>query len=167
MLSTKRSLLKRELRTGCHPGCARRSRAGAWSSRSVRGGYRNGARRSFASFLIAICTQAATDGDLFSLWLDDAANSADPRIVSHLYTAPKDCEITDRKAWAAATLRWPSSDHKPIEDFAAQAERLPAKANSSLAYLNQRLRRSHSFQAAWEANSSHPEVVPGIIALLD
>jgi phage terminase large subunit-like protein len=34
--------------------------------------------------LIAISTQAATDGDLFSLWLDDAANSADPRIVSHL-----------------------------------------------------------------------------------
>ena len=52
--------------------------------------------------LIVISTQAATDGDLLSLWLDDAANSADPRIVSHLYTAPKDCEITDRNAWAAA-----------------------------------------------------------------
>jgi hypothetical protein len=52
--------------------------------------------------LIAISTQAATDGDLFSLWLDDAANSADPRIVSHLYTAPKDCEITDRNAWSAS-----------------------------------------------------------------
>ena len=34
--------------------------------------------------LIAISTQAATDSDLFSIWLDDAANSADPRIVSHL-----------------------------------------------------------------------------------
>ena len=54
--------------------------------------------------LIVISTQAATDGDLLSLWLDDAANSADPRIVSHLYTAPKDCEITDRNAWVAANL---------------------------------------------------------------
>ena len=35
--------------------------------------------------LIAISTQAATDGDLFSIWLDDAANAKDPRIVSHLY----------------------------------------------------------------------------------
>ena len=34
--------------------------------------------------LIAISTQAATDGDLFSIWLDDAANAKDKRIVSHL-----------------------------------------------------------------------------------
>ena len=32
-----------------YPSCARLGRAGAWSSRSVRGGYRNGGRRSFAS----------------------------------------------------------------------------------------------------------------------
>jgi hypothetical protein len=33
--------------------------------------------------LIAISTQAATDADLFSVWLDDAAASDDPKIVSH------------------------------------------------------------------------------------
>ena len=115
--------------------------------------------------LIAISTQAATDGDLFSLWLDDAANSADPRIVSHLYTAPKDCEITDRKAWAAANPAMAQfRSQTDIEDFAAQAERLPAKANSfRWLYLNQRIEAQSPFlsRANWEANSAHPEVVPG------
>jgi phage terminase large subunit-like protein len=46
--------------------------------------------------LIAISTQAATDGDLFSIWLDDAKNAKDKRIVSHVYSAPKDCDVMDR-----------------------------------------------------------------------
>ena len=52
--------------------------------------------------LTAISTQAATDGDLFSIWLDDAAHAKDQRIISHLYTAPKDCQILDKKAWRVA-----------------------------------------------------------------
>ena len=52
--------------------------------------------------LIAISTQAATDGDPFSIWLDDAAHAKDQRIISHLYTAPKDCQILDKKAWRVA-----------------------------------------------------------------
>jgi phage terminase large subunit-like protein len=51
--------------------------------------------------LIAISTQAATDNDLFSRWLDDAAKSGDPRIVSHVYAAPPDCGLSDREAWKA------------------------------------------------------------------
>ena len=115
--------------------------------------------------LIAISIQTATDGDLFSLWLDDAANSADPRIVSHLYTAPKDCEITDRKAWAAANPAMAQfRSLTDIEDFAKQAERLPAKANSfRWLYLNQRIEAQSPFlsRAEWEANNASPEVVPG------
>ena len=38
--------------------------------------------------LIAISTQAASDADLFSIWLDDAANSHDPQIISHVHAAP-------------------------------------------------------------------------------
>lgn len=38
-----------------------------------------------APLLIAISTQAANVADLFSVWLDDAKISADPRIVCHLY----------------------------------------------------------------------------------
>ena len=52
--------------------------------------------------LIAISTQAATDSDLFSIWLDDAEAADDKRIVSHLYSAPKDCKVLDRKAWKIA-----------------------------------------------------------------
>ena len=52
--------------------------------------------------LTAISTQAATDGDLFSIWLDDVAHAKDQRIISHLYTAPKDCQILDKKAWRVA-----------------------------------------------------------------
>ena len=52
--------------------------------------------------LIAISTQAATDGDLFSIWLDDAAAANDKRIVSHLHSAPKDCKVLDRKTWKIA-----------------------------------------------------------------
>jgi len=52
--------------------------------------------------LFAISTQAATDADLFSIWLDDAAAAKDRRIVSHVYSAPKDCELSDQKAWKIA-----------------------------------------------------------------
>lgn len=115
--------------------------------------------------LIAISTQAATDGDLFSIWLDDAANAKDKRIVSHLYTAPKDCDILDRKAWRKAN---PAVGEfrslQDIEDFAAQADRMPAKANSfRWLYLNQRIEAQSPFlsKAEWEANSSSVEVEAG------
>ena len=52
--------------------------------------------------IIVISTQAAMDGDLFSVWLDDAAGAAEKRIVLHLYKVPKDCEILDEKAWKVA-----------------------------------------------------------------
>ena len=48
--------------------------------------------------LIAISTQAPTDADLFSIWLDGAAASKDPRIVSHVYSAPADCDLLDEAA---------------------------------------------------------------------
>jgi len=115
--------------------------------------------------LIAISTQAATDADLFSIWLDDAANAKDPRIVSHLHTAPKDCELTDRKAWRAANpAAGKFRSMNDIEDFAAQAERLPAKANSfRWLYLNQRIEAQSPFlsRAEWEANNAEPVVEDG------
>lgn len=105
--------------------------------------------------LIAISTQAATDGDLFSKWLDDAKASADPRIVSHVYAAPEGCEITDREAWRAANPALGSfRSLKDMEDFAAQAERLPSKENSfRWLFLNQRIDGVAKFinRTAWEA----------------
>ncbi len=52
--------------------------------------------------LIAISTQAPTDADLFSVWLDDAKRSKDKGIVSHVYAATDGAPVTDRKAWKAA-----------------------------------------------------------------
>ena len=115
--------------------------------------------------LIAISTQAATDGDLFSIWLDDAKNAKDPRIVSHVYTAPEDCEVMDKTAWKAANPALGEfRSLKDMQDFAKQAARLPAKENSfRWLYLNQRIEAQSPFlsRAEWDANKAAPEVVPG------
>lgn len=117
--------------------------------------------------LIAISTQAATDGDLFSIWLDDAANAKDKRIVSHVYTAPEGCDVMDKKAWKAANPALGEfRSLTDIQDFAAQAARLPAKENSfRWLYLNQRIEATSPFlsRAEWEANSAPPEVEDGAI----
>jgi phage terminase large subunit-like protein len=117
--------------------------------------------------LIAISTQAATDGDLFSIWLDDAKNAKDKRIVSHVYTAPEDCEVMDREAWKAANpAMGVFRSLTDIEDFAKQAARLPAKENSfRWLYLNQRIEASSPFlnRSEWEANNDEPEIEPGDI----
>lgn len=116
--------------------------------------------------LIAISTQAATDGDLFSIWLDDAANAKDKRIVCHLYAAPEDCEVMDKDAWRAANPAIGAfRSEKDIEDFARQAARLPAKENSfRWLYLNQRIEATSPFlnRSEWEANSAEPEIVQGM-----
>jgi phage terminase large subunit-like protein len=115
--------------------------------------------------LIAISTQAATDGDLFSIWLDDAKNAKDKRIVSHVYTAPNDCEVMDRKAWAAANPALGEfRSLTDIEDFAKQADRLPAKENSfRWLFLNQRIEATSPFlnRSEWEANAGEPEIDDG------
>ena len=116
--------------------------------------------------LIAISTQAATDGDLFSIWLDDAKNAKDSRIVSHVYTAPEDCEILDESAWKAANPALGEfRSLKDIQDFAKQAARLPAKENSfRWLFLNQRIEATSPFlsRAEWEANNPEPEVQSGM-----
>lgn len=113
--------------------------------------------------LIAISTQAATDGDLFSIWLDDAKNAKDPRIVSHVYTAPENCEVMDREAWKAANPALGEfRSGTDIEDFAKQAARLPAKENSfRWLYLNQRIEATSPFinRGEWQANAAEPEIV--------
>ncbi len=110
--------------------------------------------------LIAISTQAATDADLFSIWLDDAAKSADPRIVSHVYSAKMDCDLDDRDEWLAAN---PAMGEfravADLEDMAAQAARLPVKEMSfRWLYLNQRVNMDTPFvsRAAWNACGDAP-----------
>lgn len=108
-----------------------------------------------APLLIAISTQAATDNDLFSRWLDDAAASKDARIVSHCYTAPADCDVMDRAAWRAAN---PALGEfralADMEDLAQRAARLPAEENSfRWLFLNQRIEATAPFisRAVWKS----------------
>lgn len=81
--------------------------------------------------LIAISTQAADDADLFSQWLDDAELSQDPKIVSHVYAAPKDASLIDESAWRAANPAL--GKFRSLEDLAEQAKqavRMPSSENT-------------------------------------
>ena len=81
--------------------------------------------------LIAISTQAASDSDLFSLWIDDAQQSKDPRIVCHLYAAPEDCDLMDESAWRAANPAL--GVFRSLDDLAEQAkkaQRMPSAENT-------------------------------------
>lgn len=81
--------------------------------------------------LIAISTQAATDSDLFSVWIDDAQRSEDPHIVCHVYEADKEMDIQSDEAWRAANpalgLFRSEAD---IKKQAERAARMPTAENT-------------------------------------
>ena len=110
--------------------------------------------------LIAISTQAAGDADLFSLWLDDAAMSNDPHIVSHVYTAPEECEIDDVAAWRAANpALGVFRSRKDLAEQAKQAARMPTAENTfRWLCLNQRIQAHSPFvsKGVWLDNSGEP-----------
>lgn len=96
-----------------------------------------------APLLIAISTQAPSDGDLFSIWLDDAERGEDPSIVSHVYAAPADAELDDPKAWAAANPALGLfRSEEDVRAQSAEAMRMPTKENGFRNLtLNQRVTR--------------------------
>jgi phage terminase large subunit-like protein len=106
--------------------------------------------------LIAISTQAPSDGDLFSIWLDDAEKSGDRSIVSHVYSAPEDCALDDRAAWKTANPALGIfRSLRDVEEQAAQALRMPsAESTFRVLTLNQRVERNTPFVAksVWQAN---------------
>ena len=96
--------------------------------------------------LLVISTQAPSDGSLLSIWLDDAEQSNDPRIVSHVYAADPDAEIDDEDAWKASN---PALGlFRNLEDLreqANQAKRMPSAANTFRNLcLNQRINSNSS-----------------------
>lgn len=114
--------------------------------------------------LIAISTQAANDSDLFSLWLDDAEKSGDPRVVSHVYAADPDADLMDEAAWRAAN---PALDvFRSREDLSEQAERasrMPTAENTFRNLcLNQRVSVHSPFvsRSVWEACSGESSIDP-------
>lgn len=116
--------------------------------------------------LLAISTQAATDNDLFSRWLDDAAAAKDLRTVCHLYTAPEDCELDDREAWRAANPAMGEfRSLQDIEDFAEKAKRQPTEENTfRWLYLNQRVEAFAPFvtKGVWQSCCAAPDPLDGL-----
>jgi phage terminase large subunit-like protein len=115
--------------------------------------------------LIAISTQAASDTDLFSAWLDSQEAAPDPRCVSHVYRAPEDCELSDRTAWFAANPALGKFKAlADLEQAARLAELIPANESEFRNFhLNQRVEKTDPFvsRTVWEANGAQPESLTG------
>lgn len=126
---------------------------------TAQGAYQN-------PLLIAISTQAPTDADLFSTWIDAQKNAPDPRVVCHVYEAPADCELNDRKAWAAANPAL--GVFRSIEDVEKQAKQailLPAnEPEFRNLILNQRVEAVSPFipRSVWESNGEAPGNAEGL-----
>lgn len=113
------------------------------------------------AMLFAISTQAPNDNDLFSIWLDDAAESKDPRIVSHVHAAPQDCDLLDEAAWSAANPALGKfRSHKDMQEQAERAARMPSfEPTFRNLGLNQRVEMVSPFIARgiWNLNSHDPD----------
>lgn len=112
--------------------------------------------------LLCISTQAPSDSDLLSIWIDDAVRSNDPHIICHLYAAEKDCAVDDPNAWHAAN---PALNVfrslKDVEEQAKQAKRLPTAENTFRnLILNQRISLESLFMApsVWKENGGEPDM---------
>jgi phage terminase large subunit-like protein len=107
--------------------------------------------------LIAISTQAPSDADMLSLWIDDYVRDGDPHTVCHVYTAPADCELLDRKAWRAANPALGSFRQlADLERQAGKATRIPAQeASFRNLCLNQRVALASMWLAptVWKAGN--------------
>jgi len=93
--------------------------------------------------LIAISTQAAGDGDMFSIWLDYAMTNDDPQTVAHVYRADDDAGLLDKKQWKKAN---PALGKFLNEDFLSgemrRASKLPTEESKARnLYLNNRISR--------------------------
>jgi len=117
------------------------------------------------ALLIAISTQAETDDDMFSIWIDAQRDAPDPRVVCHVYEAPADCEISDRAAWFAANPALGKfKSLSSVEHAAKLAADMPANDSEFRNLeLNQRVVSSNPFvsRAIWNANGAAPGELAG------
>ena len=125
---------------------------------SAQGAYSN-------PLLIAISTQAPTDADLLSTWIDAQKNAPDPRVVCHVYAAPDNCDISDPKAWAAANPAMGKfRSISDIEKQCKQAQELPAnEPEFKNLVLNMRVDATAPFVtgSVWKENGAAPGSIDG------
>lgn len=110
--------------------------------------------------LVAISTQAPNENDLFSIWLDDAKDSNDPRIVSHVYQADLEADLMDEDAWRDANPALGA--FRSIDDAREQAERAIRMPSFEQTFrnlvLNQRVEMHAPFvtRSIWKQNRVEP-----------
>jgi phage terminase large subunit-like protein len=106
---------------------------------------------------LVISTQAPTDADMLSLWIDDAVRSDDPHTVCHVYSAAEDAELSDVDAWKAANPAMASFRSRiELQQAAEKAERMPSFETSFRnLYLNQRVNMVAAFvsPSVWKAGN--------------
>lgn len=109
---------------------------------------------------IYISTQAATDGDFYSIIIDDALKGEDPRTVVKVYAAPRDVDpfsedaIKYHPAWDSFV------NQNELRSLQAEAKRMPTKENEFRNYtLNQRVEVNTPFinKTIWKENGQAPE----------
>lgn len=96
---------------------------------------------------LVISTQAPTDADMLSVWIDDAKRSDDPHTVCHVYAADEDADVSDRDGWEKANPAIGSFRSRiELEQAAEKAARMPSFENSFRnLYLNQRVNMVSAF----------------------
>ena len=115
-----------------------------------------------APLLIALSTQAPSDADMLSIWIDDALRSGDPHTVCDLHAAPADCDLLDPAAMKAANpgLGKFRSESDLVEQL-KQAKRIPSiEASARNLLLNQRVAQESLWLAPsiWHDNATPPDL---------
>jgi phage terminase large subunit-like protein len=119
-----------------------------------------------APLSIVFSTQAATDGDLLSILIDDALRGHDPTTVARLYTAPPELDPFSEEAIRAANPALDAFMNKrEVLAMAADARRMPARENEYRnLVLNQRVDASTPFLApdVWMACGGEQRDIAGL-----
>jgi phage terminase large subunit-like protein len=111
---------------------------------------------------MAISTQAPSDSDLFSIWVDDALRSGDPHTVCHLHAADPDCDLMDKEQWKKANPALGLfRSEKDLEEQIKQASRIPSMEGSVRnLLLNQRIALESLWlaPAIWKSCAAEPDL---------
>ncbi len=119
---------------------------------------------------LVISTQASTDADMLSVWIDDAIRSGDPHIITHVYSADlekdkegekDDVDVLDPAAWKKANPAL--GTFRSLTELKRQAERASRMPSFETSfrnlYLNQRVNKNNPFVSArvWAQGRDTPE----------
>lgn len=114
------------------------------------------------AMLFVISTQAASDADMLSVWIDDYKENKDPHTVCHVHAAEDpDCDVQDEVAWRQANPALGKfRSLKDLQQNADKAKRMPSyEAGFRNLMLNQRVETSNPLisRGVWIANSFDPD----------